>query len=42
MDSELAITKEAVFSMGITILQAALLQVELYCYNFDKMVFEEN
>lgn len=39
MDSELSLIKEAVFSMGLTVLQAALLEETLQCYDFDKNLF---
>lgn len=39
MDSELSLIKEAVFSMGLTVLQAALLEETVDCYDFDKNLF---
>lgn len=39
MDTELGLIKESVFSMGMTLLQAALLEEFVDCYDFDQRLF---
>lgn len=39
MDNELGLIKESVFSMGMTLLQAALLEESVDCYDFDQRLF---
>lgn len=39
MDTEVGLAKEAVFSMAMTLLQAALLEPALDCYDFSQFLF---
>ncbi len=39
IDSEVGLAKEAVFSMGMTLLQAALLEPTLDCYDYSQFIF---
>jgi hypothetical protein len=39
MDCELGLIKEGVFSVGMTLLQAALLEESVDCYDLDQRLF---
>jgi hypothetical protein len=41
MDSDLAMRKEAIFSMGVTILEAAQLGDASPCYDYNQGAFSE-
>lgn len=41
LDTELSMRKEAIFSMGMTLLETALLEEASQCYDYNQQTFNE-